>query len=63
MEGHATYTLRNGDVFEGTFHADKYAEGSYTSKSTGEKFVGTFRDGNPYKGTWYDKNGNVEGVL
>ena len=63
MEGHATYTLRNGDVFEGTFHADKYAEGSYTSTSTGEKFVGTFRDGSPYEGTWYDNNGNVEGVL
>lgn len=63
MEGNATYTLRNGDVFEGTFHADKYNEGSYTSKSTGGKFVGTFKNGSPDKGTWYDKNGNLEEEL
>lgn len=58
MEGQASYTLANGDVFKGIFKADKYAQGRYTIQSTGEYFEGTFKNGNPAQGTWYDKNGN-----
>ena len=59
MDGdNTTYVLRNGDVFKGTFKADKYNNGRYTIKATGEYFEGLFRNGSPYKGTWYDKNGN-----
>lgn len=59
MEGSATYTLRNGDMFEGTFKADKYSKGRYTIQSTGEYFDGTYKNGEPDEGAWYDKNGNI----
>ena len=58
MEGEATYTLSNGDVFKGTFTSDKYSKGRYTIKASGEYFEGTFKDGNPQEGIWYDANGN-----
>lgn len=57
MEGQATYTLANGDKFEGTYHNNKYYEGRYTMKATGEYFVGTFKNGQPDKGTWYNRKG------
>lgn len=59
MEGQATYTLRNGDTFKGTFSSDKYHNGRYISKASGEYFEGTFKNGAPDKGTWYDRNGNI----
>lgn len=58
MEGEATYTLSNGDVFKGNFTSDKYSKGRYTIKASGEYFEGTFKDGNPQEGIWYDANGN-----
>lgn len=57
MEGQTVYSLRNGDVFEGTFKGDKYYKGRYTIKETGESFEGTFKDGSPDVGSWFDKNG------
>ena len=59
MEGKTSYTLRNGDVFSGTFKANKYDKGRYTIKATGEYFEGTFKNEKPDKGSWYDKNGQV----
>lgn len=56
LEGHAIYTLANGDVFEGEFCHDKYEEGKYT-KSTGQYFEGTFFNGVPDQGNWYNKDG------
>ena len=57
MHGKATYTLKNGDVFVGTFVNGEYAKGRYTVKSTGQYFEGTFKNGQPDKGNFHDKNG------
>lgn len=57
MHGKATYTLKNGDVFVGTFVNGEYAKGRYTVKSTGQYFEGSFKNGQPDKGIFYDKNG------
>ena len=56
MHGKATYTLKNGDVFVGTFVNGEYAKGRYTVKSTGQYFEGTFKNGQPDKGNFHDKN-------
>ena len=58
MEGdNAVYQYKNGDSFTGTFKANRFSEGKYTT-STGEYFVGKFDEsGSPTEGTWYDKNG------
>ena len=58
MDGQTTYTLYNGDTFIGTFKNNKYYQGKYTIKKTEEYFEGTFKDGQPDQGSWYDKNGN-----
>ena len=57
MEGEAVYTLPSGDVFTGTFHANQYDNGKYLIKSNGEYFEGTFRNGNPAVGHWYNSGG------
>lgn len=57
MEGETKYTLRNGDVFEGTFKDNKYSEGKYTIQSTGDYFEGSFKNEDVDKGAWYDKSG------
>ena len=59
MEGQATYTLSNGDVFTGAFHRNQFEEGKYTVKETGEYFEGSFRDMQPYKGKWCSADGTV----
>lgn len=59
MDGDAKYTLRCGDTFIGKFKNNKYAEGKYTIDSSKEYFVGTFLNGQPHNGTWYDKTGNI----
>lgn len=51
------YKLGQGDTFEGSFADNHYKEGKYTIQSTGEYFVGTYKDGNPEHGVWYDKSG------
>lgn len=58
MEGEATYTLSNGDTYKGTFRNNHYHQGRYTIKASGEYFEGIYKDDAPYKGYWYDKNGN-----
>lgn len=60
MEGdNATFIYPNGDTYTGSFYDNHFSKGTYTVKSTGEQFVGTFdSNGQPKKGTWYDKNGN-----
>ena len=54
----AYFSYPNGDVFVGSFANNEFKEGKYTVKQTGEYFVGTFKKGQPSKGTWYDKKGN-----
>lgn len=59
MEGETTYKLRAGDSFTGTFKDNRYDTGVYTVGSTGEYFKGSFKNGQPDKGDWYDKDGNI----
>lgn len=49
----------NGDIFEGTFKDNAFYEGTYTIAEDGSYFTGSFRNGQPDKGTWYDKNGRT----
>ena len=53
----AVFTYGNGDTFEGSFDNNLFKEGKYTNVKAGEYFVGTFTNGQPDKGKWYDKNG------
>lgn len=54
----AYFSYPNGDVFVGSFANNEFKEGKYTVKQTREYFVGSFKKGQPSKGTWYDKKGN-----
>lgn len=54
----ACFSLPNGDVYYGSFANDEFNQGRYIVKQTGEYFVGSFKKGQPSKGTWYDKKGN-----
>ena len=59
MQGtNATFIMSNGDVFKGEFRQDHFYQGRYTIKSDDSYFEGTFKDGQPDVGAWYDKNGN-----
>lgn len=55
----ALFIYQNGDEFRGTFWNNSFYEGTYTIAKDGSYFTGTFRNGQPDKGTWYDKNGNI----
>ncbi|MCD8302234.1 MAG: serine/threonine protein kinase [Prevotellaceae bacterium] len=58
-EGKATYVTSGGeDRFVGTFHDDKYSEGTLTIED-GSYFQGTYKDNEPYTGTWYNSDGSV----
>ena len=59
----AYYKNEDGDTFEGEFRDNTYYEGKYTIASDGSYFVGTYKDGGPAKGKWYDKNGNIIGEI
>ena len=60
MEGdNATFIYPNGDIYTGSFYDNHFSKGTYTVKTTGEQFIGTFdSNGQPKKGAWYDKKGN-----
>lgn len=56
--GNGTYELKDGsNKFEGSFYRDNYNRGKLTMTEDGSYFEGTFKDGQPYKGKWYDKDG------
>ena len=64
MEGTKAYfKYPNGDTFEGEFRDNAFYYGIYTVKKSGEYFKGYFKDGQPSKGKWYDKNDNLLGEL
>ena len=54
----ATFHMKNGDVFTGEFRDDRFHNGRYTIKDDGSYFEGSFKNGQPDQGSWYDKNGN-----
>ena len=62
MHGQGTYTSPNGEKYVGG-HKDGFlhGQGTFTSPD-GRKYVSEFKDGQPWNGTTYDKNGNVEGT-
>lgn len=53
----ATFHMKNGDVFTGEFRDDRFHNGRYTVKDDGSYFEGSFKNGQPDQGSWYDKNG------
>ena len=53
----AYFRYDNGDTFEGTFVNNGFSEGRYTIKDDGSYFIGSFKNGQPDKGQWHDKNG------
>ena len=53
----AFFRYPNGDEFKGTFKDNAFYKGTYTVKEDGSYFTGTFKNGQPDKGIWYDKNG------
>jgi hypothetical protein len=58
MDGpNAYFSYPNGDVFVGSFVHNEFNQGKYTVKQTGEYFVGSFKNGQPYNGTWYERTG------
>jgi hypothetical protein len=62
----AKFTFSDGNVFEGSFAGDQFAKGkltSHQSDSYGMYFVGAFHDGQPYNGTWYNKDGSKYGSI
>lgn len=58
LEGAGATFYLDGDVFEGEFRDNMFYQGRYTVKDDGSYFEGTFTNGQPDKGSWYDKNGN-----
>lgn len=55
--------FKNGTKYSGTFNAEGYyAEGIWTEKD-GYYFKGTFKDGNPYNGNWYTKDGQFDAKI
>ncbi len=65
----AVLYYKNGDIYRGSFIANKFATGTYFIKENGMFFRGTFKNDQPYNGVWYNSdesvqsrivNGNVE---
>lgn len=63
LDGHdkVTQTLKNGDVYIGTIKGNEYETGDYIWKD-GEKYSGSFLNGKPYTGTYYNSGGGIVGV-
>ena len=49
-----------GDTFEGKFRSNRFYYGKYTIGKDNSYYYGLFdENGQPSKGTWYDKKGNI----
>lgn len=55
----AILTNDDGDTFVGTFKNNNFVKGKYTIAETGEYFIGTFSNGAPSIGTWFNKDGKI----
>lgn len=54
MQGDSCYfRFDNGDVFEGSFVNNEFSEGKVTFANDGSGFEGTFKNGQPDKGSWF----------
>ena len=58
LEGeNAFFKYPNGDIFEGEFRNNSFFWGVYTIAEDKSYFKGSFKNGQPDSGNWYDKNG------
>ncbi len=58
-QGDGTFVTADGkNTFVGIFNDDMYCEGRLTLDD-GWYFKGTFKDGKPYTGAWYDEDGTL----
>jgi serine/threonine-protein kinase len=55
----AFFKYGNGDTFKGEFRNNSFYYGTYTIASDKSYFVGDYKNGQPNRGTWYDKNSKV----
>lgn len=55
----ALLVYRNGSSYRGSFVNDQFSDGKLSLKDDGMYYIGQFRDGEPYSGTWYWDNGTV----
>ena len=55
----AHFEYPNGDVFEGTFKNNSFYQGTYTIAEDGSYFTGSYKNGEPKSGTWYNKKGEI----
>ena len=53
------FKYANGDKFDGVFRDNSFYVGSYTIAEDGSHFEGSYNNGQPSAGKWYDKNGKV----
>ena len=53
------FKYTNGDTFRGEFYNNSFYYGQYTIAKDQSYFDGYYSNGQPNKGTWYDKNGKV----
>lgn len=58
LEGEGKYVTPIGGVYQGTFKNNDIIKGKCT-RTDGQYFEGTFRDSEPYTGTWYTPGGEV----
>ena len=57
--GNATSVFANNDSYKGTFEDGNYVHGRYTM-ADGSYFEGDFKEGVPYNGSWYTKDGTKD---
>lgn len=61
--GSGKFQSKDGsNSYEGTFANDSYDSGKLTLLN-GDYFDGCFKDGQPYNGKWYKKNGTFDGEV
>ena len=53
------FKYANGDTFRGKFRNNSFYYGTYTIASDKSYYVGSYKNGQPDSGTWYNKNGKV----
>ena len=61
--GQGTYTWSDGRKYVGEYKDGKWnGQGTFTYPN-GDKYVGEYKDGKVWNGTYYDKNGNIQGKI
>ena len=59
MEGEGSYVYSNGDMYSGSWLAGKkHGKGTYITKVTSSKLVGSWKDGLIMEGKWIHSDGS-----